>query len=246
MDKDKLSAIVSIIISAVLAILAVFGYNLVIVQPALSSIAAQVGTPLGASRAINAAPYYESLYVDKELTNAGTLTQTGAVQGANPFVFEGATDDAYETTFAVTDPAGSDKTITFPNASGTVALNPAAGTWEFEGTTANDYETTLTVTDPTADRTVTVPDASGYVMLGGGTGKYVLGTNTITGTLTVAHGLTTPQAVFCTLIQDSEANAATCTATISGSTVVVKTWKADGATPASVGKLVSWMVTGQP
>ena len=116
----------------------------------------------------------------------------------------------------------------------------------FEGATADAYETTLAVIDPTADRTATLPNASGYVMVSGGTGKYVLGTNTITGTLTVSHGLTTPEAVFCSLVQDAEANAATCSATISGSTVVVKTWKADGATAGSVGKLVSWLVAGQP
>lgn len=72
-------------------------------------------------------------------------------------VFEGATDDEYETTFAVTD-ATADRTITFPNSSGTVALSPAAGTWEFEGTTADAYETTLSVVDPTADGTVYLAD----------------------------------------------------------------------------------------
>lgn len=77
-------------------------------------------------------------------------------------VFEGATNDAFETTFAITDPT-ADRTITFPNSSGTVALNPAAGDIVFEGATANDFETTLAVTDPTADRTITLPDASGNV-----------------------------------------------------------------------------------
>lgn len=116
----------------------------------------------------------------------------------------------------------------------------------FEGATADDYETTLTAVDPTADRIVQIPNVAGYAMIGAGSGKYVYGMNTITGTLTVTHGLTTPQAVFCSLTGDSEANAATCSATISGSTVVVKTWKADGATAGSVGKLVSWIVAGQP
>lgn len=36
-------------------------------------------------------------------------------------IFEGATDDAYETTLAVVDPT-ADRTITFPNATGTVVL----------------------------------------------------------------------------------------------------------------------------
>ena len=104
-------------------------------------------------------------------------------------VFEGATADSYETTLQVTDPT-ADRTITFPDATGTVALTTdiAAGTVTetgtqtltnktltspvitgavfndgsivFEGATANEFETTLTVTDPTADRTITLPDAT--------------------------------------------------------------------------------------
>ena len=75
-------------------------------------------------------------------------------------VFEGATVDAYQTTFTITDPTAA-RTITFPNSSGTVALNPYGASIEFEGDTADAYETTLAVTDPTADRTVTLPNASG-------------------------------------------------------------------------------------
>lgn len=130
------------------------------------------------------------------------------------------------------------------NTGSTLDMN--AGTLQFEGATANAYETVLGVVDPTADRTATLPNASGYVMLGGGAGKYVFGSNTITGTLTVSHGLTTPEDAFCTLLADPVANAAHCSATISGSNVVVKTWKSDGVTAGSVGALVAWVVTGQP
>jgi hypothetical protein len=42
------------------------------------------------------------------------------LSAASPLVFEGATADAHETTFAITDPTG-DRTITFQNATGTVA-----------------------------------------------------------------------------------------------------------------------------
>jgi hypothetical protein len=41
--------------------------------------------------------------------------------GSGNIIFEGATADAYETTLAATDPT-ADRTITFPNATGTVAL----------------------------------------------------------------------------------------------------------------------------
>lgn len=94
----------------------------------------------------------------RDITNFDSLGLLGSL------IFEGATADGYETTIVVTDPTAA-RTITLPNASGTVALNPAAGSWEFEGATANAFETTLTVTDPTADRTVTLPDAGGTVML---------------------------------------------------------------------------------
>jgi hypothetical protein len=115
--------------------------------------------------------------------NVNVLTKTGVV-------FEGATADAYETTLAVTDPT-EDRTITLPNASGTVVLADGSGnvtvpgnltvqgttttidsttinvvnSFKFEGATANDFETTLSVEDPTEDRTVTLPNASGYVVL---------------------------------------------------------------------------------
>ena len=46
---------------------------------------------------------------------SGSITTTGSI------VFEVATDDSFETTLAVTDPT-ADRTITFPNDSGTVAL----------------------------------------------------------------------------------------------------------------------------
>jgi hypothetical protein len=105
-------------------------------------------------------------------------------------VFEGTEDD-HETTLVVTDPT-ADRTITFPDLTGTVALTSDItvtasstttftnktltspiitgavfndGSIVFEGTTANDFETTLTITDPTVDRTITFPDATGTVAL---------------------------------------------------------------------------------
>ena len=60
---------------------------------------------------------------------ADTLTVGATLQGASPLTFEGGTSDGYETTFAITDPT-ADRTITFPNLSGTVQLsgNPISGT----------------------------------------------------------------------------------------------------------------------
>ena len=50
----------------------------------------------------------------------GTMDITATVlTSANPFVFEGASDDAHETTWAFTDPT-ADRTITFPDATDTL------------------------------------------------------------------------------------------------------------------------------
>lgn len=51
------------------------------------------------------------------------LTVNSQITGGTPLVFQGATDNGLTTSFAITDPTGSSKTITFPNASGTVAVS---------------------------------------------------------------------------------------------------------------------------
>jgi hypothetical protein len=51
--------------------------------------------------------------------NLSDITDIGVFTGS--ITIEGATDDAFETTLAVTDPT-ADRTITFPNLDGTVAL----------------------------------------------------------------------------------------------------------------------------
>jgi len=61
---------------------------------------------------------------------AAGQTDLDSLRLRGSLIFEGATDDGYETTIAVTD-ATADRTITLPNSSGTVALNPAAGSIEF-------------------------------------------------------------------------------------------------------------------
>ena len=53
---------------------------------------------------------------------ADVITMTGTIAGASPLVFEGSTANDFETTFAIADPTTPDKTITFKNETGTVAL----------------------------------------------------------------------------------------------------------------------------
>jgi hypothetical protein len=121
-----------------------------------------------------------------DITDIGVFTST--------IVMEGSTANAFELTLSAGDPT-ADRTITFPDATGTVALAEDVATSLgtvletsdlsdtvaelnvsgnllvpgasiiIEGETDNTFETTLTVTDPTADRTITFPDANGTVAL---------------------------------------------------------------------------------
>ena len=120
-----------------------------------------------------------------ELDASSNVLTTTAV------VFEGSSADEHETTLQVTNPT-TDRTITIPDATGTIVLADGSGnvtvsgnltvqgttttidsttvnvvnSFVFEGT-ANDFETTLTITDPTADRTITLPNVSGTVITTG-------------------------------------------------------------------------------
>jgi hypothetical protein len=94
----------------------------------------------------------------------------------------------YTTTLTATQPTAN-RTITIPNATGTVALTtdlspyaPLSGATftgnisvptsiTFEGATADSYETTIQVTDPTDDRTITIPNVTGTVVTTGDTGS---------------------------------------------------------------------------
>jgi hypothetical protein len=121
-----------------------------------------------------------------DITNIGVFTST--------ITMEGSSADDFELTLSAGNPT-ADRTITFPDATGTVALTTdiAAGTVTetgtqtltnktltspvisgltlsdsgivIEGSSADAHETTLTVTNPTADRTITFPDATGTVAL---------------------------------------------------------------------------------
>ena len=64
-------------------------------------------------------------------TLTGAVTATGAVfAGGSPLVFEGATANDFETTFAITDPT-ADRTITLPNETGTLITSASAATNAF-------------------------------------------------------------------------------------------------------------------
>jgi hypothetical protein len=73
--------------------------------------------------AISATQYYIN---PQNYLDTSALTALGVLTGATPISLEGATADAYETTIAVTDPT-ADRTVTLPDATGTVAMVSGAG-----------------------------------------------------------------------------------------------------------------------
>jgi len=76
--------------------------------------------------------------------------------------------------------------------------------------------------------------------------QMVWGTDTITNSATVAHGLTSPAAGWCTYsgtLTDNEEQK--CSVNISGATVTIYTYKEDG-TAGDSGVAIYWMVIGTP
>ena len=116
------------------------------------------------------------------LTNK-TITSpsvSGLYLSDSSIVFEGSTDDTFETTLTVANPT-VDRTLTLPDATDTLVGRDTTDTLTnktltsptvsglylsdlsivVEGSTTDGFETTLSFVDPSADRTIYVPDANG-------------------------------------------------------------------------------------
>ena len=127
----------------------------------------------------------------------GTMTMNGVVlAGASPLVFEGASDDAYETTLALVDPT-ADRTLSLPNATDTLigkattdtltnksfdlggSGNSLTGTIsEFNSALQGDSFATIDNSDTLTNKIFTSPTINGGTMSGSFTG-----TMDITGTV---------------------------------------------------------------
>ena len=99
----------------------------------------------------------------QDVTTSGAVTTNDITLNGSNLIFEGALENAFETTLTVEEPT-TDKTITLPNRTGTVPVIETGRNIVVEGTS---YNTTLTTTDPTANRTITFQDASGIIITTG-------------------------------------------------------------------------------
>ena len=121
--------------------------------------------------------------IDGVLVKDGVATfQTAA---GSPLVFEGATADAFETTFAITDPT-ADRTITFPDADVTIGAskdNLPAFYMTFTGgdqtivdavITLIEWNTSIYDTASGLNTTATGTNPRSYTVQTGGDGKWFL------------------------------------------------------------------------
>ena len=129
------------------------------------------------------------------LTSTGVVTLTGAeIAGASPLVLEGLTVDTNETTLAVTDPT-ADRTITFPDLSGTVTLlgNTTTGSGSIVLATSPTLVTpVLGVATATSINGLTITTTTGTLTLANGSTLVTSGANSITLTSTGATNVTLP------------------------------------------------------
>lgn len=136
---------------------------------------------------------FGDLTVTGNLTVQGTTTtvDSTSINIQNSFVFEGATDDAHETTLTTVDPT-ADRTIRLPNASGTLTLD---GAIEVEDLASTAYVTTAETWNDNDSEFATTGRISAFIdteIANATTIMHTTGAESMAGVKTFTNGLTIP------------------------------------------------------
>src|SRR3989344_2181260 len=116
------------------------------------------------------------------LLSTAAQTAAGSIAGvANGFEFEGATDNGFETTLTVTDPT-ADRTITFPNETGTVVTTGSANV-----VTGMITDATILAADFAAGAVDTAAILDGTILTGDIAADTIVAGNIATGAVATAE-----------------------------------------------------------
>ena len=167
-------------------------------------------TPYGQVASTNTQDALEELETEKMPKAGGTFTGAVEIGHGGSLSFEGTTNNAYETTLAVTDPT-ADRTITLPNQTGTVILsgNASIANADIATNAAIDYSKLAALAD-------------GKILVGNGSN--VATAVTPSGDITISNAGVA--AIGSGVIVDADINAS---AAIAGSKLAAGTTSAQGA-----------------
>jgi hypothetical protein len=143
------------------------------------------------------------------------ISELGVLTGTTPIVMEGNTSDSFETTLTLTDPT-ADRTITLPNATGTVSLLTNTETL------TNKTLTTPVIAEIDSGSTITLDATTDIVLDADGGDVFLKDAGTTFGSLTNTSGNLIIKSGTTTALTMSGANVTVAgNLTVSGSTTTV-------------------------
>lgn len=235
-DKQK-TALISIALSAIVAVLAVFGYNVVVVQPEVAALNAQIDQlqqppeePAGAVGDTN----LTNLVLSGDLTVDGTSTLSGGVAWDWPQSVTAPTAVATATpAFYVNNTGAGNVTFSVRDSATPVfeVLNGGAATF------AGAVDIAGNPSYGTLDLRPVGNAANGKIYEFGVTGV-------VTGTVITPVAITTVTAYGCQVNSPAVASAWNCGTSLSGRNLTIRSYEIDATPVATPAKSMSWWIAG--